>query len=278
MPGLLDSTPAWIPLSPREHTFLWLIANGHTSAEAGQILKTKAVYELSTRVRTKLSVRTLAHAAYRAGELDIIGPHEACGTMAGYRAHHGRHDDEPCRACRRVFAEYCERNATTTARPRRPELNEAELRLLRAFDSGRTFKQVCANWDLSPHYLARVRTSLYRKLDVAHLAQGARYQAALAEGRRYGLLHPKRTRPLVVKTPRNPRRWGTTDLTPLQVKVLAATVNSSLTEAGRALGMPSPQVSSHLARIYRKLDVLHLPREQRRAAAVEAARNRGYGV
>lgn len=277
MPAEPETKPSWTPLSPREHTFLWLIANGHTSAEAGEILKTRAVYEISTRLRTKLNVRTLAHAAYRAGELDIIGPHESCGTMAGYRAHQGRHD-EPCRACCRVFAAYCERNATTTARPRRPDLNAAELRLLRAFDSGRTFKQVCANWDLSPHYLARVRTSLYRKLDVAHLAQGARYQAALAEGRRYGLLHPRRVRPLVVKASRNPRRWGTTDLTPLQVKVLAATVNSSLTEAGRALGIPSPQVSSHLARIYRKLDVLHLPREQRRAAAIETARSRGYSV
>lgn len=274
----IDAETTSVPhLSPREHTFLWLIANGHTSAEAGQVLRTKAVYELSTRIRTKLRARTLAHAAYRAGELDMIGPHESCGTMTGYRAHHGRHD-EPCRACRRVFAEYCERNATATTRPRRPDLSEAELRLLRAFDSGRTFKQVCANWDLSPHYLARVRTSMYRKLDVAHLAQGARYQAALAEGRRCGLLHPKRVRPLTVKVPRNPRRWGTTDLTPLQVKVLAATVNSSLTEAGRALGMPSPQVSSHLARIYRKLDVLHLPREQRRAAAIETARNRGYAL
>lgn len=266
-------------LSPRERTFLWLVAHGATSTEAGEILGTKAVNEISTRIRRKLNARTLAHAAYLARDMEMIGPHENCGLVAGYRSHLGRHEDA-CPACRRAFIAYTERHENAMCRAR-PVLTEPELRLLRAYDSGRTFKEICANWELSCHSLARIRASLYRKLDVAHLPVQSRYHAALDEGRRQGLLRSlaRQRRKLAVPA-RNPRRWGTTDLTDLQVRILAATVDRSLSEAGASLTPPltAPAVSSHLARIYRKLGVLHHGHGERREAAIKEARNRGYQV
>ncbi len=273
-----DTETAPVPhLSPREHTFLWLIAHGATASEAGEVLGTKAITEISTRIRTKMDCRTLAHAAYTARDLEMIGPYESCGLMAGYRAHHGRHEDA-CPACRRAFIAYSERQQTAALRAR-PVLTEPELRLLKAYDAGRTFKQICENWGLSASYLSRIRTSLYRKLDVSHLVPQARYRAALDEGRRQGFLRPlPRDRQRIIPPGRNPRRWGTTDLTDLQVRVLGATVGRSLSEAGEVLGMPSPQVSSHLARIYRKLDVLQFAHGERRDRAIKVARERGYNL
>jgi hypothetical protein len=65
-------------------------------------------------------------------------------------------------------------------------------------------------------------------------------------------------------------------LYPKHVTVLAAAADGvSLAEVGRRLGMPRTQVASRMSEAYRALDVGWLPREERRAAAVEALRGMG---
>lgn len=268
--------PASAPvyLTRRERKYLWLMAQGYTPSEAKVILRISATPSLCTRVRDKLGATTMENAIYLACQRDLLGPHEECGTMQGYRAHRGRHEDA-CRACHREYLEYSERQGTSIVK--KVDLTEAEVRLLRAFDSGRTFKQVLIKWQCSPHTLRDLRASLYRKLDVAHLPQAARYPAALAEGRRLGYLIPDKVVNPLFK--RNPRRWGTTDLTDLEVRTLAAVSGgASLSEAGKVLNIPGSSVSSRLARIYKKLGVLDHGHGLRREAALKEARSRGYAV
>lgn len=262
-------------LTTREHHYLWLMAQGYTPREAQTVLGTRCTPSLSTRVRDKLSAQTMEQAVYLACQLDLLGPNVECGSLRGYRLHRGRTEDA-CRACLRAFQEYCLRNDTVTIR--RVVLTEAETRLLRAFDSGRTPRQIARNWNVTEGAVARLRTSVYRKLDVAHLPQGHRMQAALEEGRRLGVLIPKAVPNPVFK--RNPRRWGTTDLTELETRTLAVLARGcSLAEAGRELGgIPGSSVSSRLAIIYRKMDVLDHGHGGRREAAIKEARNRGYPV
>ena len=283
MPMELTTTPEAEPrpkvfLTSREHHYLWLMAQGYTprEAQAPELLDTSSTPSISSRVREKLNARTMEQAVYLACQLDLLGPNVECGSLRGYRLHRGRTEDA-CRACLRAFQEYCLRNDTVTIR--RVVLTEAETRLLRAFDSGRVPRQIARNWNVTEGAVARLRTSIYRKLDVAHLPQGHRMQAALEEGRRLGILVPKALPRPVLK--RNPRRWGTTDLTELEARTLAvlARPGCSLAEAGRELGgIPASSVSSRLAIIYRKLDVLDHGHGERRAAAIKEARNRGYPV
>jgi hypothetical protein len=61
-------------------------------------------------------------------------------------------------------------------------------------------------------------------------------------------------------------------LTLLELKMLKAVDGQSLSEAGEELGYPRQQLGSRLARIYVKLGVDHLPRDQRRLAAIAKAR------
>jgi DNA-binding NarL/FixJ family response regulator len=61
-------------------------------------------------------------------------------------------------------------------------------------------------------------------------------------------------------------------LTPQQLSVLReAASGGSLTEIGARLGMTGPEVGSTLTRIYQRLEVTHVPRSERRAAAVRVA-------
>ncbi|MFD9443359.1 helix-turn-helix domain-containing protein [Streptomyces sp. NPDC060001] len=66
-------------------------------------------------------------------------------------------------------------------------------------------------------------------------------------------------------------------LTVGQVKVLRAVAGGEpLSVAAGGLGMPVNGLASRLSQIYRRLDVVHVPRGlQRRMAAVEAARRHG---
>ena len=263
------------PLTYREHRYLWLIAvQGLTPREAFAEMGCKSSPSVNTRILDKLNARRIEQAIFFAGQLDLIGPYADCGTMPGYRAHGGRHED-PCRACRRWRREYQERSGCAGV-PRPVPLTEAELRLLRSFDSGRSFKATLETWGCSRARLDYVRTSLYRKLDVAHLPQGAKFKAAVEEGRRRGLLRP--VAPL--RREPNSRRWGTTDLTELELSTLRYLAKGlSLMETGREFGIPGSSVSARLSIIYRKLDVMHVPRGlSRREAAITEARARGYSL
>ena len=65
-------------------------------------------------------------------------------------------------------------------------------------------------------------------------------------------------------------------LTPRQAAVLTAAADGApLAEVARRLGTTRPQVAARLSDAYQRLDVTHLPRDQRRQAAVQAARRRG---
>lgn len=265
------------PLSPREHAYLWYICQGYVPREAFRLMGSGSSPSVNTRVCEKLRARRIEQAIYIACQLELIGPYLECGTQAGYRAHHGRHE-EACGACRKWHTGFMERTGKVASRLE--PLTDAELRLLKSFDSGRTFKQTLDKWGCSRRVLDDVRTSLYRKLDVAHLHQNTKLRAAVEEGRRRGLLRP--VPPL--KPAKRPRRWGTTDLTELEQRTLAAVADgTSLAEAGRTLGrngtpIPGSSVSSRLMIVYRKLDVLHHAHGERRKAAVEEARRRGYNL
>ncbi|MEV6702711.1 LuxR C-terminal-related transcriptional regulator [Streptomyces sp. NPDC051453] len=72
---------------------------------------------------------------------------------------------------------------------------------------------------------------------------------------------------------RGPARMA---LTPRQAEVLAAAASGdSLTVIAARVGTNRPQVAARLAEAYQRLEVTHLPRDGRRAAAVRAARHRG---
>lgn len=262
-----QSCPA---LTRREHRFLWLVSQGYTPDQAGMLMGISGTASVGSRMRSKLNARTNAHAVAVAYQRDMLGPYEECGSERGYRAHGGRHED-CCRACRRAHAEYVERNQDMPAYQSRIALTEAEHRLLRAWDAGRSNVQVRQNWGVSVKTLEGLTTSVYRKLDVRHLpVQGRRY-AALDEGRRRGLLRPREQPVLVLKERKAP------PLSDLELTTLAAVAGgATLAEAGLVLSIPRQQVSSRLARIYKKLDVVHLPSGDRREGAVKAARNAGY--
>ncbi|MFI6032991.1 LuxR C-terminal-related transcriptional regulator [Streptomyces sp. NPDC051315] len=65
-------------------------------------------------------------------------------------------------------------------------------------------------------------------------------------------------------------------LSPRQTQALtAAATGATLTEIGYQLGITREHVSMLLSHAYRRLDVTHLPRHQRRPAAVRAAIRQG---
>ncbi len=65
-------------------------------------------------------------------------------------------------------------------------------------------------------------------------------------------------------------------LTPRQAQALtAAATGATLSEIGQQLGITREHASSLLSRAYQRLDVTHLPRGQRRTAAVRTAVRRG---
>ncbi|MFC8442688.1 hypothetical protein ACFUJT_31575 [Streptomyces griseoincarnatus] len=65
-------------------------------------------------------------------------------------------------------------------------------------------------------------------------------------------------------------------LTPRQAQALTAAADgASLRTVAARLGTTIQQVASLLSRAYQRLDVTYLPRDQRRAAAVRVATQRG---
>lgn len=261
------------PLTPREHQFLWLMSQGFTPSKAAPELGISPHLTrcLGTRVRAKMGAATNAHAVALAYRADMLGEYLECGSERGYRTHLARNEDaSECRACRRAHAEYVERNEGMPRHFKQIAFTEAELRLLRSMDSGRSQHEMAKVWGVSRKRVEALATQVFKKLDVSHIPQQARRRSALDEARRRGLLRPVpgRTAPAV---PVQSRRRATA-LTPLEAKMLRAVDGQSLSEAGEELGYPRAQLASRLARIYVKLEVDHLPRDQRRLAALAKAR------
>ncbi|MEU0001519.1 LuxR C-terminal-related transcriptional regulator [Streptomyces microflavus] len=65
-------------------------------------------------------------------------------------------------------------------------------------------------------------------------------------------------------------------LTPRQAQVLIAAADGApLSQVAARLGVQRETVAARLSDAYRRLDVAHLPRDEKRQAAVRAARRRG---
>lgn len=65
-------------------------------------------------------------------------------------------------------------------------------------------------------------------------------------------------------------------LTPVQARVLTAAADGvPLRTVAERLGVTRETVAARLSDTYRRLDVTHLPRNERRQAAVRIARSRG---
>jgi DNA-binding NarL/FixJ family response regulator len=65
-------------------------------------------------------------------------------------------------------------------------------------------------------------------------------------------------------------------LTPSQVRVLAAAADGSTLEAvAKTLGYSRTYVASRLSEVYRRYEISHLPRSDRRAEAVHRATEDG---
>jgi DNA-binding CsgD family transcriptional regulator len=265
------------PLTRRERRFLWLMTQGlrvediaHTFEVSGPTVRS-----LAHAVRLKLGTSTNTQSVSVAIFAGLIGPREDCGTRLGYR-HHRRCDEDTCLACRRAHQEWTDRQTAYGFVPSRiPDLVREELLLLRAFDAGRTIEQVMTNWDVGRGIIERLVSSLYRKLDVAHLPVQHRREEALLEARRRGLLRlDPDVLPLRLKKAPPPasRPLG---LTARDRETLAAVADGcSLREAAVRLGTGRSSVASRLNSIYRKLDIVHLPVKDRRERALTLAATR----
>ncbi|MFJ6810626.1 LuxR C-terminal-related transcriptional regulator [Streptomyces anulatus] len=65
-------------------------------------------------------------------------------------------------------------------------------------------------------------------------------------------------------------------LTPRQAQVLIAAADGApLSQVAERLGVRRETVAARLSDAYRRLDVAHLPRDEKRQAAVRTARRRG---
>jgi DNA-binding CsgD family transcriptional regulator len=260
-------------LSPVQHHYLWLRATGKTERDAQKILGTTATYGITARIVAKFAAGTLTHAVYLAVQLDMIGPRLECGSYPGVLLHQKAREDL-CRACLRANGIEIEREKDRADDP--PVLTDLERRYLDLMAEGLSFSAINMTMVRKRDSLIAVRSGLYRKLGVSDGPKQHKAYRALEEARAYGLIP--------MRGPRRPLRTEVlrprvTKLTDLEVRTLAAlTEDQTLVTAGAALGIKPGHVSSRLAIIYRKLDVNHLPRDDKRAAAVKEARNRGYAI
>jgi DNA-binding NarL/FixJ family response regulator len=264
----VDAALQPIVLTERQRRLLWLLSVGRPreviARETG--VTSVGVKSSCNRIYRQLGASTAAQAVRNGLLAGHIGPYEDCGTLAAYRRHIKR-DEAICAACKRGNRERAETEAAL--RNRRVTLSEAETRLLRAFDAGRTVAQICTRWGVSQKVVKELTASAYAALGVSHLPQTVRREAALREAAARGLLRLRMPEPRVVRT--NP-----VTLTDTQVRVLVALEDgASLSEAARELKMHPGTLSTRLSEAYRRLDVAWMDKADRRPAALRKAREHG---
>lgn len=264
--------PANQPLSTYQRRVLWHLSQGLTVSETARTIGTprQSVTDSSALARRKLGASTNIQAvllAYLAGE---IGTHLDCGARRSYVRHLGR-DEDPCPACKRANTAWIEAQSRPVSPPE--PLTEAEVRLLRALHVGRTHLQLQQLWGVSRSVLHRAISELYRKLRVDGEVREIRRERAIAAGLELGYLHRDVPPAAQVRLPPSAR-----PLTEREQETLRAVNGRSLTEASAVLGIPSTSVSSRLHLIYTKIGVHHLPRRDKRATALDLARQQGYRV
>ena len=269
MPRDAESIPV---LTRYQRRALWLLSQGHTPSSAAALLAVprQSVTDALYHARRKLGAKTNAQAVLVAYVRGVIGEHEDCGSRETYVRHRAR-DEDACPACLRANRAWIEQ--APSAAPSRVQLTDPQVRLIRAFHVGRTQRQIRMLWGLSRSQVERQVTALYAALGVAGEPREVRRERALEVALRQGYLSPDAPRKPCPALPPVASR-----LTPTELKVLAAVDGRTLREAAALLGTERTTVSSHLNRAYTKLGVGHLPRREKREAALKAARDRGYSL
>lgn len=257
-----------VVLTERQTRVLWLLSMGHTCADiARQDGKAPGfVRKYCGRVYQLMGAETAAQAVRNGLLRGFIGPYEDCGSLAAYRRHIKR--DEPvCAACKRGNRERVENEAMMERR--QAQLGEPEIRLLRAFDAGRTLEQICARWNISHRAVKDLTASAYAALGVAHLPVVVRREAALREARMRGLLRD--TPPAPERTPAAPVQLSDTHVRIL----LSMESGATLAETAVRLELRPGTCSTRLSEAYRRLDVGWMERGTRLPAALRKARALG---
>ncbi|WP_086559884.1 helix-turn-helix transcriptional regulator [Streptomyces africanus] len=263
----MDTAPQPIVLTERQRHILWLLSTGHTCADIAR--KTDGapgvVRKTCARIYAVMGVATAAQAVRNGLLAGHIGPYEDCGLLAAYRRHLKR--DEPiCAACKRGNRERMDAEAAT----RRPvQLAEPHVRLLRAFDAGRTQEQVCKAWGVSHRTVKSLTAEAYAALGVAQLPPPVRREVALREARMRGLL---RNQP----PPRPSSAQSPVHLSDTQVSILLELEKgASLSQTATRLEMPPGSCASRLSEAYRRLDVAWMDKGTRLPEALRKARALG---
>lgn len=265
----MDTAPQSAVLTERQRRVLWLLSVGCSREDIVRDIPGETaggIKSACARIFRQLNAVTAAQAVRNGLLYGHIGPHEDCGTLAAYRKHIKR-DETVCAACKRGNRERVE--AEAALKLRRIQLDEPQVRLLRAFDAGRTVDQICARWNVSHRRIKDLTASVYRALAVDHLPQSVRREAALREARMRGLLG--------VQPPARPLRpVRQVTLSKTQVDILVHMgAGASISETARLLNMHPGTCSSRLSEAYRRLDVTWMEKGTRLPAALRRAREHG---
>lgn len=258
-----------VVLTERQTRILWLQSMGKTRAEIVRDVPGESlgsVKSATARTLRLLNASTTAQAVRNGLLGGHIGPYEDCGTLAAYRRHIKR-EEPTCAACKRGNRERSETEAAL--RNRRVRLSEAEVRLLRAFDAGRSVAQICERWNVRHHVIKDLTASAYAALGVSHLPQSVRREAALREARMRGFLG--------VRMPTQPLPTARQiTLSNTQVKILTELERGgSIADVARRLEMHAGTCSTRLSEAYRRLDVAWMEKGTRLPAALRKARALG---
>jgi DNA-binding CsgD family transcriptional regulator len=263
------------PLSHTEHRFLWRLAHGMTSQEAGadlQLPTWDSARNTAHRIRSRLDARTNAHAVYVAMSIPLLGPHEECGWLRGRRTHL-KLQEEICRACRAEQARALQRSGRPA--PAVLTLTPPERALVQQLAGDRPAMSVRTPHCRSQSELLRQLPALYLKFNVDHYPPTMRREALLEEVHLRGLFTLNKPPAYRPPGPRCPD--GIVWLTPKERAALEAVADgSSLSVACVRLGLKRDALASKLSLIYNKMGLRSLPRDEKRAAALKAARDLGY--
>ena len=264
-----------VTLSRYQARVMWHLSQGNTPTEVAGIIGAdrQSVTSAAVLVRAKLNARTNTQAVLLCYQLGLIGRYSWCGDRRGY-LRHMETDDPACPACRRANLDWVLLGPRVDAEAAEPEpLDEVHVRLLKALHGGRTKDQIMQAWGVGRSRLTRTTTEMYRRLGVSHLPRDLRREAAFKAGQKQGYLGK-----VPPQLPPPPVGAGSGRLTDLEVYTLKSLEDRSLRQAAEYLGIERSSVSSRLHHIYVKLAVNHLPREDRRKAALKEARNQGYPI
>lgn len=263
----VDTASQPVVLTERQRRILWLLSMGHSCTDIARLTPCapSVARKTCTRIYALVGASTAAQAVRNGLLHGHIGPYEDCGLLAAYRRHIKR--DEPvCAACKRGNRERMD----TEAAMRRPvQLAEPHVRLLRAFDAGRTLEQICTAWNISHRTVKALTSEAYTALGVAHLPPAVRREVAMREARMRGLL---RDQPPPAPRPAE----STIRLSDTQVNILLELEKgATLRQAAENLGMHPGTCSTRLSEAYRRLDVGWMDKNVRKDTALRKARRLG---